>query len=226
MTDSKDAIVKCDVNQKKEWAAIKRDLGEKYQSNLKNNIKHEKDGNIRVITIADKKKYVCVDTDGKESNDYISSIMKKYNLKDNVYPSISNYFKHNIEENRHRFHYWFEVENDKIFTTSHIKINGSSLDVFGPGGCYTHHPFFKKDNFSRGIAADSSDQNRIIYQPNVKGMYLDTSKTYPILTDEIYKDIMKINNKSVTTCLFHNNCLAFENDIKRYMKKALPDKKR
>jgi hypothetical protein len=225
MADSKDAIVKCDVNQKKEWAAIKKELSAKYYSNLKNNIKHEKGGNIRVITIADKKKYVCVDTDDKQSNHYISSIMKKYNIKNNVYPSISNHFKHNIEENRHRFHYWFEVDNDRIFTTSHIKINGSSLDVFGPGGCYTHHPFIKKENFNHTGKVDSSDQTRIIYQPNVEGMYLDTLKTYPIITDEIYNDIMKINNKSVPSCLFHKNCLGFEKDIKRYMKKTLTDKK-
>jgi 8-oxo-dGTP pyrophosphatase MutT (NUDIX family) len=52
-------------------------------------------------------------------------------------------------------------------------------------------------------------------------MYLDTSKKYPKLTSEIYKDIMNINmsmsrgffskeEKEVPSCLFHNNCIDFE----------------
>jgi 8-oxo-dGTP pyrophosphatase MutT (NUDIX family) len=182
--------------------------------NIKNNLhefKHEADGNVRVFNLADKKKYVCFDTDDKKSNEHVESIMKKYNIKDNCYPSISNYFYQNHGENRFKHHYWFEIE-EAVSVTSHIHINNTLLDVWGPNGNYTRSNWIKFRNNC------DNDSRRLIYEPNVEGMCLDTSKKYPKLTTEIYHAVMNINQhrdlfsnkKKTTSCIFHDNCIAFE----------------
>lgn len=186
-------------------------------------IKHEPDGNVRVFNLADKKKYVCFDTDDKKSNDYLESIMKKYNIKDNCYPSISNYFFHRDEENRFKNHYWFEID-EGISVTSHIHVNNTCLDVWGSKGIYTRSNWIKDKSRNRVVNCDN-DSTRLIYEPHVEGMCLDTSKKYPKLTNEIYQDIMNINihtnllhlfsNKKKSNCIFpkcifHDNCIAFE----------------
>ena len=180
--------------------------------------KYNKNGNIRIIKLEEKNKYMCFDTDDKKSNDHVSSIMKKYGIKDNCYPSISNYFKHDVGENSYKHHYWFVTDKP---ITSHVHVNNTLLDVWGPNGRDTSHPWLKKIYHLDGIDSDN-DSTRIIYEPNVEGLYLDTNKTYPILTDEIYNDVMNINinkgifsnKEQVPSCIFHNDCIAFEKNLK------------
>ena len=178
---------------------------------------HEKhsdpNGDVRIFLLENRKKYVCVDADDKKSNDHVSYIMKKYNIKDNCYPSISNYFFHDYGENAHKYHYWFETD---IPVTSHIHINNTLLDVWGPRGDYTKHPYLEYVNRGKLKVDSDTDNSRIIFEPNVEGMYLDTSKKYPLLTNEIYHDIMNINldtslfSNKAPSCTFHYNCIAFE----------------
>lgn len=176
--------------------------------------KNDTNGNIRIFNLADRKKYVCIDADDKKSNDHVSYVMKKYGIKDNCYPSISNYFYHDYEENAHKNHYWFETD---MPITSHINVNHTKLDVWGPKGEYTRDPWVKKKNKKNNIDSDN-DSPRLIYEPNVEGMYLDTSKKYPLLTNKIYHDIMNINlntsifssNKKTPSCMFHDDCINFE----------------
>lgn len=156
------------------------------------------DKNIRKRFIQALKKYVCIDTDDKKSNDFIVTIMNKYNIKGNSYPSISNYFKPDLEENSHKYHYWFETD---LPITSHVRINNTHLDIWGPKCYYTtisetfknHNNNNTFKNHNNNTLGKNGEDYRIIYEPNVPGMYLDTSKKYPILTDEIYHDIMNIN---------------------------------
>lgn len=185
-----------------------------YYNYIKNN-KCNQDGNIRIFNLSKLKKYMCFDTDDKKSNDYVSSIMKKYGIKNNCYPSISNYYKHDEGENSYKHHYWFETDKP---ITSHISINNTLLDVWGPNGSYTNIDGKKhkwdQERFQESVNDDSS---RIIIEPNIEGLYLDTHKKYPILTNEIYHDIMNINlsrgfysNKKIPSCDFHDDCIAFE----------------
>lgn len=172
------------------------------------------DKNIRGRFIQALKKYVCIDTDDKKSNDFIVTIMNKYNIKGNSYPSISNYFKPDLEENSHKYHYWFETD---LPITSHVRINNTHLDVWGPKCYYTTISETFKNHNNNTLGKNDEDY-RIIYEPNVPGMYLDTFKKYPILTDEIYHDIMNINlntgffskKEKIPSCLFHDDCIAFE----------------
>jgi len=143
------------------------------------------------FNLQDKKKYVCVDTDGKKANDHVLSIMKKYNIQDNYYPSVSNYFHPNVEENCYKNHYWFEIVNQ---VGSHVSINDALLDIWA-----------------------SDDSVRLIFEPNVPGMCFDACKKYPKFTDEIYYDILNINSKKgfiftkeqTTSCFYHADCNAF-----------------
>lgn len=182
-----------------------------------NKLRYNKNGNIRIFNVAEKKKYMCFDTDDKQSNDHVSSIMKKYGIKDNCYPSISNYFNHSKGENSYKHHYWF-VTDKRI--TSHVHVNNTLLDVWGPNGRDTSHHWLKRVNIydSGGIINSDNDSSRLIFEPNVEGLYLDIHKPYPMLTDEIYNDVMNINIKKgifsnkgqVPSCEFHNDCIAFE----------------
>jgi 8-oxo-dGTP pyrophosphatase MutT (NUDIX family) len=171
--------------------------------------------NIRARYIKDLKKYVCVDTDDKKSNDFMIQIINKYNIKGNCYPSISNHFRPDVEDNSHKYHYWFETD---LSITSHVHINDTLLDIWGPKCEYTYVDIFSVPKKKENATSDGNDR-RIIFEPCVEGMYLDTSKKYPKLTSEIYKDIMNINmrkgffskeEKEVPSCFFHNNCIAFE----------------
>ena len=103
-----------------------------------------------VFNLQDKKKYVCVDTDSKKANDHVLSIMNKYNIQDNCYPSVSNYFHPNVEENCYKHHYWFEIVNP---VGEHILINDALLDVWASDGSM-----------------------RLIFEPNVTGMCFDACK--------------------------------------------------
>ena len=213
ITESDVFITHVDVD-KNETKKFKEKIGSEY---YQNKLRYKKNGNIRILNLEEKKKYMCFDADDKKSNDHVSSIMKKYGIKDNCYPSISNYFNHSKGENSHKYHYWF-VTDKRI--TSHIHVNNTSLDVWGPNGCDTSHPWLQavnnKENGRRGDG--DNDSKRIIFEPNVEGLYLDTNKEYPMLTDEIYNDVMNINiNKGIfsnkgqlPSCMFHNDCIAFE----------------
>jgi len=189
---------------------------------FQNKSRYNKSGNIRIFKLEEKKKYMCFDTDDKKSNDHVSSIMKKYGIKDNCYPSISNYFEHDIGDNSYKHHYWFVTDKP---ITSHIHVNNTLLDVWGPNGRDTNHSWLKKVNYRDYNIDSDNDSNRIIFEPNVEGLYLDTNKTYPILTDEIYNDLMNINinkgifsnKKQVPSCIFHNDCIAFEQNLKSKM---------
>jgi len=171
--------------------------------------------NIRIRYIQSLPKYVCIDTDDKKSNDFMVTILNKYNIKGNCYPSISNYFKPDLEENSHKYHYWFETE---LPITSHIRVNNTLLDIWGSKCYYTNiSNIFKIDQHFFTVGNNAEDY-RIIFEPNVKGYYFDDScKKYPLLTSEMYDDIMNINlkdelftKKKVPSCLFHKDCIAFE----------------
>ena len=169
--------------------------------------------NIRVRFIQSLPKYVCIDTDDKKSNDFMVKILNKYNIKGNCYPSISNYFKPDLEENSHKNHYWFETE---LPITSHIHVNNTLLDIWGSKCYYTNiKHIFNRQTINVG---NNGEDYRIIFEPNVKGYYFDDScKKYPFLTSEMYDDIMNINlkdelftKKKVPSCLMHKDCIAFE----------------
>ena len=212
------------INSKK-----KESIGIEYQQNK---LRYDKNGNIRIFNLAEKKKYMCFDADDKKSNDHVSSIMKKYGIKNNCYPSISNYFNHSEGENSHKYHYWFVT--DKLIT-SHIHVNNTSLDVWGPNGRDTSHPWLQGNNKrdSGGSNNSDNDSKRTIFEPNVEGLYLDTNKKYPMLTDEIYNDVMNINinkgifsNKGqVPSCMFHNDCIAFERNKHADLKSKMNNNK-
>jgi endonuclease YncB( thermonuclease family)/8-oxo-dGTP pyrophosphatase MutT (NUDIX family) len=185
----------------------------KLQLNVNNDSENK---NIRWYYIQSLKKYVCFDTDDKKSNDLMKMIMKKYNINGNCYPSISNYFKPEIEDNRHKYHYWFETD---LPITSHIHMNNTLLDVWGPKCYYTNvDMFFSKDSSRPLTLGKNGEDYRIIFEPNVPGNYLDTSKKYPCLTSEIYNEIMNINinaglfskKEKAPSCLLHDNCIDFE----------------
>jgi len=170
--------------------------------------------NIRIRYIQSLPKYVCIDTDDKKSNDFMVTILNKYNIKGNCYPSISNYFKPDLEENSHKYHYWFETE---LPITSHIHVNNTLLDIWGSKCYYTNiSNIFKIQHFF--TVGNNGEDYRIIFEPNVKGYYFDDScKKYPLLTSEMYDDIMNINlkdelftKKKVPSCSFHKDCIAFE----------------
>jgi 8-oxo-dGTP pyrophosphatase MutT (NUDIX family)/endonuclease YncB( thermonuclease family) len=168
--------------------------------------------NVRIRFIQSLKKYVCIDTDDKKSNDFMVKILNKYNIKGNCYPSISNYFKPDFEENAHKHHYWFETD---LPITSHIHVNNTLLDIWGPKCYYTNIKQFFPRNI---VIGNNYEDYRIIFEPNVKGYYFDDScKKYPFLTSEMYDDIMNINlkdelftKKKVPSCLVHKDCIAFE----------------
>jgi len=122
ITESDVFITHVDVD-KNETKKFKEKIASEY---YQNKLRYKKNGNIRILNLEEKKKYMCFDADDKKSNDHVSSIMKKYGIKDNCYPSISNYFNHSKGENSHKYHYWF-VTDKRI--TSHIHVNNTSLDV-------------------------------------------------------------------------------------------------
>lgn len=197
----------------KDYLLFKNDLTYNYY-NYYVTTKNDTNGNIRIFNLANRKKYVCIDADDKKSNDHVSYVMKKYDIKDNCYPSISNYFYHDYGENAYKHHYWFETD---MPITSHVHVNHALLDIWGPKGEYTSDPWLKNKYKKCNIDKDN-DSLRVIFEPNVEGMYLDASKKYPVLTKKIYHDIMNVNlntsifssNKKTPSCIYHDDCIGFE----------------
>ena len=104
--------------------------------------------------------YVCFDTDDKSSNDFILSVMEKYNVPANRNKSVSNAFTPTVDESAHKFHYWFKT--DKKYEKQIGTVN-------------TAYPFL--DLLTK----------EIVFEPIVDGMF--QIENAPMLTDEIYKEI-------------------------------------
>lgn len=104
--------------------------------------------------------YVCFDTDDKKSNDFIMSVMEKYNVPANYNKSVSNAFTPTINENANKFHYWFRT--DKKYEKQIGTLNPAypKLDIL---------------------------TKEIVFEPIVDGMF--QIQDAPMLTDEIYKEI-------------------------------------
>ena len=202
-------FVECKTN--KDIKQLKKQLFKEHYKSSKSQNKPLANSNVRSFILSTKKHFMVFDTDDKESNDHVVSIMNKYGIKGNFYKSISNYFRPDLEENSHKFHYWFRT--DKPITT-HIHVNGSNLDIWGPRGDLTTTQWGNEDN-------------RVICEPNVKGEYFDDSREYPLLTDSIYNDVVNIknthglfSNKQKVTCILHDDCIGVENmeiyNLKKY----------
>jgi hypothetical protein len=104
--------------------------------------------------------YVCFDTDDKASNDFIMSVMEKYNVPANRNKSVSNAFTPTIGENANKFHYWFKTDK------KYEKLIG------------TLNPAYPKLDLLT---------KEIVFEPIVEGMF--QIQDAPMLTDEIYKEI-------------------------------------
>ena len=108
--------------------------------------------------------YVCFDTDDKSSNDFIMSVMEKYNVPANRNKSVSNVFTPTIGENANKFHYWFKTDK-KL-----------------PKQIGTVNPAYPKLDFL---------PIEIVFEPIVDGMF--QIQDAPMLTDEIYKEIKGVS---------------------------------
>lgn len=104
--------------------------------------------------------YVCFDTDDKASNDFILSVMEKYNVPANRNKSVSNAFTPTVDESAHKFHYWFRT--DKKYEKQIGTVNPA---------------YPKLDLLTK----------EIVFEPIVDGMF--QIQDAPMLTDEIYKEI-------------------------------------
>ena len=104
--------------------------------------------------------YVCFDTDDKSSNDFILSVMEKYNVPENRNKSVSNVFTPSVDECAHKFHYWFKTDK------KYEKQIG------------TVHPAYPKLDLLT---------KKLVFEPIVDGMF--QIENAPMLTDEIYKEI-------------------------------------
>ena len=104
--------------------------------------------------------YVCFDTDDKSSNDFILSVMEKYNVPENRNKSVSNVFTPSVDECAHKFHYWFKTDK------KYEKQIG------------TVHPAYPKLDLLT---------KKLVFEPIVDGMF--QIQDAPMLTDEIYKEI-------------------------------------
>ena len=108
--------------------------------------------------------YVCFDTDDKSSNDFIMSVMEKYNVPANRNKSVSNVFTPSVDECAHKFHYWFKTDK------KYEKQIG------------TVHPAYPKLDLLT---------KKLVFEPIVDGMF--QIQDAPMLTDEIYKEIKSVN---------------------------------
>lgn len=109
-----------------DWKTAKAELALKAQLYFKDTTRpHASTQNAAVYKI-DNTSLVCFDADDKEANDYVASIMEKHGVHGNRTPSVSNYFKHDEEDNAHKFHYWFKTDK-KI--DKKIGLNGTKLDI-------------------------------------------------------------------------------------------------
>jgi hypothetical protein len=109
-----------------DWKTAKAELALKAQQYFKDTTRpHASTQNAAVYKI-DNSSLVCFDADDKEANDYVASIMEKHGVHGNRTPSVSNYFKHDEEQNAHKFHYWFKTDK-KI--DKKIGLNGTKLDI-------------------------------------------------------------------------------------------------
>lgn len=104
--------------------------------------------------------FVCFDTDDKASNDFIMSVMEKYNVPANRNKSVSNAFTPTVDESAHKFHYWFKT--DKKYEKQIGTVNPA---------------YPKLDLLTK----------EIVFEPIVEGQF--NIQDAPILTDEIYKEI-------------------------------------
>ena len=104
--------------------------------------------------------YVCFDTDDQSSNEFVMSVLQKYNVPPNRNKSVSNAFTPTVGENAHKFHYWFKC--DKKY----------------PKQIGTVNPAYPKLDFL---------PIEIVFEPIVEGMF--QIENAPMLTDEIYYEI-------------------------------------
>jgi hypothetical protein len=144
---------------KLEMKKAKGELSVKAQMYFKDtNRPHASCQNVLVYKLDDTG-LVCFDTDDKSSNDYVMSVMEKYNVPANRNKSVSNVFTPTEGENAHKFHYWFRTDKK---LEKRIKINETNLDLL---------------------------TKEIVFEPIVEGQF--QIENAPLLTDAIYKDIMR-----------------------------------
>lgn len=103
----------------------KLELSKRAQNFFRYNGKEDKEPNVLVYKIDDSK-CVVIDTDDKNTNDYVENLIEKFGIKMNRTPSISNIFAHDEKENKYKFHYWFKTNSavDKM-----LGVNKTNLDI-------------------------------------------------------------------------------------------------
>lgn len=109
--------------------------------------------------------YFVIDTDDKESDDFVCNIMAKYGVTDNMTPSLSNHLLGKKNKN----HYWFQLPTDIRWTCTINYIKGghqnkaSKLDLLG-------------------------SENRVILE-NIDCLYM--LKNIPMMSQEMLQDILE-----------------------------------